>query len=180
MVESGQNYVISGQAYTGLRPESTAGVLPADWALAREHGMVLRVASEPGPAVEARELLRRLYGEPQQCGEQSPYLAGHARFQVTLPGEREKTEGGGVEYRYWPDLRLGYIENVQVTPGLRRRGVGVRLIRFALEHLRRLGADSVHAFTVSPQGFSLLTGAGFAPEPAGDAGSPWRCWLTAK
>ena len=41
--------------------ESSPDILPEDLAVAREYGVDVSTAPEPGPAIETRELLRRLY-----------------------------------------------------------------------------------------------------------------------
>jgi len=161
--------------------ESSPEVLPDDLAVAREYGMEVAAAPETGPTVETRQLLRRLYGEPQDCDEPNPYLAGYTRFRAKLhpaAGASPADVHGSIDYRHWPDLKLGYIENVHVGPDMRRRGVGVRLLGFAVEHLRRRGSRSIHAFTVNSQGFGLFTSAGFAAGPPEDLGSPWRRWVS--
>jgi len=157
-------------------------LLPADLAAAREYSVELATASGPGPMVEVRELFRRLYGEPQDCGTPNPYVAPYHRWRAKV---RLTSRDGGheditasIEYRYWPTLKLGYIESVHVTSEIRHQGMGVRLLNFAIDHMRRKGGESVHAFTVSQEGLSLLAGVGFAADAPEDENSPWRCWVS--
>lgn len=172
---------MTGRDHPPALHEKSPEVHPEDLAAAQEYGLEVGAAPEPGPAVEVRELLRQLYGEPQSCGSPNPYLARYSRFRAkSRPkvGTSLDDPGGGIEYRCWPDLKLGYIESIHVGPETRRRGLGVRLVRFAIEHLRRRGSRSIYAFTVNPEGFRLLTSAGFAAGPAEDPSSPWRCWVS--
>jgi ribosomal protein S18 acetylase RimI-like enzyme len=164
--------------------EATPELLPEDMAVAREYGVDISVASEPAPAVEARELFRRLYGEPQDCGQPNPYLAACCRLRAKArskpgDGQRRGEVVGSIEYRCWPSLGLGYIGSVHVSSQMRRRGLGVRLVSFAVEHMRRRGAGSIYAFTVSREGYQLFHRAGFAPKPPDDPRAPWRRWVLA-
>jgi len=138
--------------------------------------------SEPGPTVEVRSLFNKLYNEPQEPGTTNPYVAKYRRLRArVLPrsrgGQSDNCVAGSVEYRYWPCLKLGYIENARVSPEIRQRGLGVKLINFAVNHMRREGSHHIYAFAVNPEGCSLLTSAGFAYEPPENPASPWRRWF---
>ncbi len=159
------------------------GMPPEDVATAREYGLEVTKAPEPGPTVEVRELFHRLFGEPQACAEPSPYLATYERLRARIHpesagGHDGEDVTGSIEFRYWPTLRLGYIENVHVSTGKRRRGLGVKLVGFAVQHLSRRGSGQIHAFTVSREGSSLFASAGFAAGPPEDEGQPWRRWVS--
>jgi len=136
----------------------------------------------PGPTVEVRSLFRRLYGEPQECGTTNPYVAEYRRLRVRLVPRFKSNQGysyvvGSVDYRYWPCLKLGYIENARVSSEIRRRGLGVKLINFAVNYMHRQGSHHIYAFAVNPEGYSLLASAGFVHEPPENPASPWRRWF---
>jgi GNAT superfamily N-acetyltransferase len=138
-----------------------------------EYRIEVSSVSEPGPAIEARDLLRRLYGEPDTHGTSSPHVVRPRRLRGTVLPESgdEKEYGhvlGTVDYRYWASLKLGYIENVRVGPNMRRQGLGLRLVDFALEYMLGKGIRRVYSFAVTPEGSLLLESAGFAPEPPED------------
>jgi len=138
--------------------------------------------SEPGPTVEVHNLFHRLYSEPQERGTTNPYVAKYQRLRARILPRSKGSQGdsfvaGSVEYRYWPCLDLGYIENARVSPEMRRRGLGVKLINFAVNYMRRKGNHRIYAFAVSPEGCGLLTSAGFAHEPPENSASPWRRWF---
>lgn len=136
-----------------------------------------------GPTVEVRSLFRRLYGEPQECGTPNPYVAKCKRLRARLIPRFEGSQGsnyvvGSVDYRYWPCLKLGYIEDAHVSSEIRRRGLGVKLINFAVNYMRRKGSHHIYAFAVNPEGCSLLASAGFVHEPPENPTSPWRRWFS--
>ena len=139
--------------------------------------------SEPGPTVEVHNLFHRLYSEPQERGTTSnPYVAKYRRLRAkVLPRFRGSQDdncvAGSVEYRYWPSLKLGYIENAYVSAEIRRKGLGVKLINFAVNYMRRKGSHRIYAFAVNSEGCGLLASAGFAHEPPEDPESPWRRWF---
>ena len=138
--------------------------------------------SEPGPVVETRDLLRRLYGEPNGRGARNPYVAKYTRLRASaLPESGDNQEYGLVigtaDYRYWPSLKLGYIEHVRVSSSARRKGLGVKLVDFTLDYMRGKGIERIYSFAVNPEGSRLLENAGFAPEPSEDPERPWRKWF---
>jgi len=138
--------------------------------------------SEPGPVIETRDLLRRLYGEPNG-GPRNPYIARYTRLKASaMPKSGDNADYGYVvgtaEYRYWPSLKLGYIEHVRVSSSVRRKGLGVKLVDFALDYMRGKGIKHIYSFAVNPEGARLLNSAGFAPEPAEDPERPWRRWFS--
>ncbi len=138
--------------------------------------------SEPGPVVETRDLLRRLYGEPDGRGARNPYVASYTRLRASaLPesgdGQKYGYVIGTADYRYWPSLKLGYIEHVRVSSSARGKGLGVKLVDFVLDYMRGKGIQRIYSFAVNPEGSGLLTGAGFTPEPAEDSERPWRRWF---
>jgi len=139
--------------------------------------------SEPGPVVETRDLLRRLYGDPDGRGTRNPYVARYTRLRASaLPESGDNQEYGYVagtaDYRYWPSLKLGYIENVRVSSAMRRKGLGLKLVAFALDYMRSKGIQRIYSFAVNPEGSRLLESAGFAPEPPEDSELPWRRWFS--
>ncbi len=166
------------------------GLLPEDLLAAKEYDLDVSVVGGLGPAVEPRDLLLRLYGRPQDNGRSNPHLAPYRRLRASLRPElasgSEQAETadpspdrdvGSIEYRHWPSLQLGYLETIQVSTEVRRQGVGIKLVDFAVEHLARLGCQCVYAFIVSPEGASLFASAGFStPEPR-DGAQPWRDWV---
>ena len=138
--------------------------------------------SEPGPVVETRDLLRRLFGEPDGRGARNPYVARYTRLRASaLPESGDGREYGYVvgtaDYRYWPSLKLGYIEHVRVSSSVRGRGLGVRLVDCALQCMRGKGIQRIYSFAVNPEGARLLESARFTPEPAEDSERPWRKWF---
>jgi len=139
--------------------------------------------SEPGPVVETRDLLRRLYGEPDGRGTRNPYVARYTRLRASaLPESGDNQEYGYVtgtaDYRYWPSLKLGYVENVRVSSAMRRKGLGLKLVDFALDYMRSRGIQRIYSFAVNPEGSRLLESAGFAPEPPENSELPWRRWFS--
>jgi len=109
---------------------------------------------EPAPTVEVRNLFRKIYGEPQDCGEPNPYVAEFTRIRGRLMpvcgnGKDSKKIYGTVDFRYWPTLKLGYIENAQVNPEVRRKGLGSKLIVFAMNYLRNMGSEKIYAYAAS-------------------------------
>jgi len=58
---------------------------------------------------------------------------------------------------------LAWIGMMVVDPGFRRRGIGVALMRMALDHLRGVGVTSVK-LDATPAGRPLYESLGFAPE----------------
>jgi len=138
--------------------------------------------SEPGPTVEVRSLFNKLYSESQEGETLNPYLAKYQRLRARVLTHSKGSQGGNcvagsVEYRYWPCLKLGYIENARVSPEMRRKGLGVKLINFAVNYMRREGSLHIYAFAVNPEGYGLLTNTGFAHEPPENPASPWRRWF---
>ncbi len=138
--------------------------------------------SEPGPTIEVHSLFRRLYSEPQEHGETNPYVAKYRRLRAKVLPRFRGSQGdncvaGSVEYRYWPSLKLGYIENAYVSAEIRRKGLGVKLINFAVSYMRRKGSHRIYAFAVNPEGCGLLASAGFAREPPENPTSLWRRWF---
>jgi ribosomal protein S18 acetylase RimI-like enzyme len=163
-------------------PKSGRGIPPEDVDFARERGFELADAIEPGPTVEVRDLFRRLYGPPKKGRRASPGLADCVRLRAKargVAGDADKVTGS-IEFRYWPVLGIGYVETVHVAAAIRRRGLGIRLLEFAVDLMRRRGADSVHAFIVSADGLGLFTDAGFVAEAAEDASLPWRTWASVR
>ncbi|MEE8353843.1 MAG: GNAT family N-acetyltransferase [Dehalococcoidales bacterium] len=161
-------------------PKSGPGIPAEDVDFARERGFELADAIEPGPTVEVRDLFRRLYGPPEQGARASPGLADCVRLRAKARGVAGDGDevAGSIEFRYWPVLGIGYVEAVHVAAAIRRHGLGIRLLEFAVALMRRRGADSVHAFIVSADGLALFTGAGFVAEAAEDASLPWRTWAS--
>ena len=138
--------------------------------------------SEPGPTVEVHNLFHRLYSEPQERGTANPYVAKYRRLRARAllrfgGNQGDNCVAGSVEYKYWPSLKLGYIENVQVSSEMRRRGIGAKLIEFAVNYMRRKGSHRIYAFAVNSEGCGLLASAGFAHEPPEDPKSLWRRWF---
>jgi N-acetylglutamate synthase-like GNAT family acetyltransferase len=134
-------------------------------------------------SIEVRDLLHRLYGETDTRGTSNPYVAKYTRLRANaLPESRDSQEYGHVvgtvDYRYWPSLKLGYIENVRVSPNIRRKGLGIKLVDFALDYMRSSGIRRIYSFAVNPEGSGLLESAGFAPEPPENAERPWRRWFS--
>jgi len=139
--------------------------------------------SEPGPVIEVRELLCRLYGKPDEVGPQNPYVAIYRRLRGSVlpqPGDSQAHSHaiGTVDYRYWPSLKLGYIENVKIRSNMRRKGLGLKLAKFALDYLRNRGMQRIYSLAVNPEGFGLLESAGLVPEPPENTERPWRRWFS--
>lgn len=162
------------------QPKSGPGVPAEDMDFARERGFELSEAVEPGPTVEVRDLFRRLYGASVTGLSASSRLADCVRLRARARGAAgdEDEVAGSIEFRYWPTLGIGYVETIHVTAAMRRRGLGIRLLDFAVALMRRKGSGSVHAFIVSAEGLGLFTGAGFVAEAAEDASLPWRTWAS--
>ncbi|HEY90389.1 MAG TPA: GNAT family N-acetyltransferase [Dehalococcoidia bacterium] len=161
--------------------QENSGALPEDSIVPIDHEIEVTVPVDPGPNVETRKLFRRLYGIPQDYDTASPFLATFTRYRSKLrPAALTSPRhvNGSIEYRYWPDLKLGYIDNVFIGSNMRRQGFGVRLVKFATDHLRRKGSRTVFAFTVNPPGLGLFISAGFTPESPEDASYPWRRWVS--
>jgi GNAT superfamily N-acetyltransferase len=139
--------------------------------------------SEPGPVVETRDLLRRLYGEPDERGASNLHVSRYRRLRGSaIPESGDSREygyvAGTVDYRYWPSLKLGYIENVKVSSSMRRKGLGLKLVDFALDYMHSRGVQCIYSFAVNPEGSGLLESAGFTPEPPENPELPWRRWFS--
>jgi GNAT superfamily N-acetyltransferase len=139
--------------------------------------------SELGPTVEVNRLFHRLYGAPQECGVPNPYVAKYRRFRARASPRLKDSQNynhttGIIDYRYWPDLKLAYIEDAHVISNMRHKGLGVRLMNFAVTYLRQLGSQYIYAFSVNPEGFRLLANAGFVEEKPENLANPWRRWFT--
>lgn len=158
--------------------EGDPDVSAEDLARARARGLSIEEIPGPGPQLEASQLLRRLYGDPADCEPPRPHVAGYRRLRAEpcCAATLEQDAPGRVEFRHWPSLGLGYIEDVRVNDESRRQGLGARLLSFAVEHLRARGSRRVFAFTTSPEGLSLCVGLGFSPEAPEEDGRPWRRW----
>lgn len=142
----------------------------------------LRALNEIGPTVEVNNLFRKLYGHPHECKTFNPYIAEFRRFRariLTYYSGNQNGNGiaGSVDYRYWPSLKLGYIENAYVTAEVRRHGLGVKLISFATNDLRGKGSYRVYAFSTNAEGYGLLDSAGFANEAPDNPARPWHRWF---
>lgn len=139
--------------------------------------------SEPGPVIEVRELLCRLYGKPDEVGARNPYVAVYRRLRgsaLPQPGDSQAHSYviGTVDYGYWPSLKLGYIENVRIRSDMRRKGLGLKLVDFALDYLRSRRMRRIYSLAVNPEGFGLLESARLVPEPPENAEHPWRTWFS--
>jgi len=148
-----------------------------------EYRIEVTGVSEPGPVIEVRDLLYRLYGKPNEVGTQNPYVASYRRLRGSAIPKSGGSQAQGhvtgtVDYGYWPSLKLGYIESVRVHSDMRRKGLGLKLVDFALDYLRSRGIRRIYSFAVNPEGFILLESAGFVPEPSENSEYPWRRWLS--
>jgi len=137
---------------------------------------------EPAPTVEVRNLFRKIYGEPQDCGEPNPYVAEFTRIRgrimsVCGNGKDSKKIYGTVDFRYWPTLKLGYIENAQVNPEVRRKGLGSKLIVFAMSYLRNMGSEKIYAYAASREGAKMLGSIGFTASTPDNTKKRWLCWF---
>ena len=148
-----------------------------------EYKIKVNTVSEPGSVIEVRNLFHRLYGEPDECDEPNPYIAQYRRLRGSaLPESRDSQEygyvTGTVDFRYWPSLYLGYIENVQVSSNMRRKGLGNKLVSFALDYMRSKGIQRTYSFAVNHEGFLLLERSGFTAEPPDNAQHSWQRWFS--
>jgi len=105
---------------------------------------------EPGPVIEVRDLLCRLYGRPDEVGARNPYVAVYKRLRGCALQQSGDSKAhnyviGIVDYGYWPSLTLGYIE---------------------------------YSLAVNPEGFGLLERAGLVPEPPENSECLWRRWFS--
>ena len=160
--------------------ENSCRAFPEDPAADGDYEIEVTIPVDPGPNVETRKLFRRLYGVPQDYDNSGPFLATFTRFRSKLRPVAQtspKHVSGSIEYHHWPDLKLGYIDNIFISSSTRRQGLGIRLVNFATDHLRRRGSRNIYAFTVNQQGLRLFISAGFTPEPPEDSNYPWRCWV---
>ena len=161
--------------------QENSGALPEHPVIAGDHEIEVTIPVDPGPNVETRKLFHRLYGAPQDYDAASPFLATFTRYRSKLRPAAiasPRHVNGSIEYRYWPDLKLGYIDNVFIGSNMRRQGLGTRLVKFATDHLRRKGSRSVFAFTINPPGLHLFVSAGFTAESPEDMKHPWRRWVS--
>ncbi len=137
--------------------------------------------SDPGSLVERRDLLCRLYGPPEQAGEPNPHVATYRRLKATaqLSSENKATDVvlGVADFGYWPVLGLGYIESVRVRADMRKKGLGQKLLKFAVGCMHNKGVRRIYSFAVNPEGHKLLQGGGFTPQPSEDPQRPWRRWF---
>ena len=150
---------------------------------AEEYKIKVNSVSEPGPVIEVRNLFRRLYGEPNECDKPNPYIARYKRLRGSaLPESKNSREygyvTGTVDFRYWPSLKLGYIENVQVSSNMRRKGLGNKLVSFALDYMRPKGIQRIYSFAVNREGFRLLESSGFTAEPPDNSERSWQRWFS--
>lgn len=148
-----------------------------------EYWIEVTEVSEPGPVIEIRDLLCRLYGKPDEVGTQNPYVASYRRLRGSaVPRSRHSQAHsqviGTVDYGYWPSLNLGYIESVRVRSDMRRKRLGLKLVDFALDYLRSRRIRRIYALAVNPEGSGLLESAGFLPEPPENSEDPWRMWFS--
>jgi len=139
-------------------------------------------ASEPGPVIEVRNLFHRLYGDPEDCDDPNPYIARYVRLKGNAVPELKSSHeygsvSGTVDYRYWPTLKLGYIENVVVSTNMRRKGLGNMLVSFALDYMREKGMRRTYSFAVNRGGYRLLNSSGFTAEPPDNPQKSWQRWF---
>ena len=148
----------------------------------KEYRIEVTKASEPDPVVEVRDLLHRLYGEIDRNSKPNPFVARYRRLRGSaIPDSGDNHDSdqflGLVDYRYWSSLKLGYIENVRVSSSMRRKGLGRKLVEFAVDYMHDKGIQRIYSFAVNPEGYGLLAGSGFEPEPVDDLERPWRRWF---
>ncbi len=69
---------------------------------------------------------------------------------------------GHITYTYFPSVRSGHIEFVNVKPEYQRRGFGSKLVQFAIDDMKKKGIVKVSASILSKEGAQLLRAHGFS------------------
>ena len=92
-----------------------------------------------------------------------PALPEGVRYPVQYKEMKAVIDGiGHVSYIYYPSVRVGHIEFVDVEPAHRRRGFGSRLLQFAIDDMKKKGIVKVSASILSKEGVTLLKAHGFS------------------
>lgn len=121
------------------------------------------IALNSAPMEKAREIrivrdLTEYFEEPGH-----PALPEGVRYPVQYKEMKAVIDGvGHITYIYYPSVRVGHIEFVDVEPAYRRRGFGSKLVQFALDDMRRRGIVKVSASIMSGEGMRLLKTHGFS------------------
>ena len=121
------------------------------------------IAHKSAPMEKAREIriVRDLTDYFEEPGH--PALPEGVRYPVQYKEVKAVIDGiGHVSYIYYPSVRVGHIEFVDIEPAYRRRGFGSRLLQFALDDMKKKGIVKVSASILSKEGVTLLKAHGFS------------------
>jgi len=121
------------------------------------------IAHNSAPMEKAREI--RIVRDETAYDEEPghPALPEGVRYPVQYKEVKAVIDGiGHVSYIYYPSVRVGHIEFVDIEPPYRRRGFGRKLLQFAIDNMREKGISKVSASILSKEGTSLLKALGFS------------------
>ena len=120
----------------------------------------VQIRSMTGGDIHAGMRLRQAAGwnQTEQDWRRFLELAPDGCFVATLDGE---VCGTATALRY--GTRVGWLGMVLVDPAVRSRGIGSRLFRHAMEHLKHAGV-STQKLDATPQGYPIYRGLGFLDE----------------
>jgi len=121
------------------------------------------IAHNSAPMEKAREI--RIVRDETAFDEEPghPALPEGVRYPVQYKEIKAIIDGiGHITYIYYPSVRVGHIEVVDIEPAYRRRGFGSKLVQFALDDMRRRGIVKVSASIISEEGMRLLKAHGFS------------------
>ena len=121
------------------------------------------IAHNSAPTEKAREI--RIVRDETAYFEEPwhPALPEGVRYPVQYKEIKAVIDDiGHITYIYWPSVRVGHIEAVDIEPASRRLGFGSKLMQFALDDMKKKGIVKVTASIISREGFWLLKAHGFA------------------
>jgi len=123
----------------------------------------LLIAHNLAPTEKAREIRivrdeTAFYEEPLH-----PALPEGVRYPVQYKEIKAVIDDiGHITYIYWPSVRVGHIEAIDIEPASRRLGFGSKLMQFAIDDMKKKGIVKVSASILSKAGAQLLKAHGFS------------------
>ena len=102
-----------------------------------------------------------------EAGEAKDYLIPEGtRFPISYTEIRADIDNiGWVTYVYFLSVGVGHIEALTVRPDYRSRGLGTKLMQFAMDDMRGKGITTVSLNVWSEEGEALFKKLGFSYEP---------------
>jgi len=116
---------------------------------------MLHIVLEHDPAVEDQRIIDEGFLTAQTDRVGDPHLDVFACF---LRDERRHIQGGLLGRLWW---RWLYVERLWVTPALRGRGHGHRLLERAETHARQAGCGAAFVDTFDPAALALYRRCGY-------------------